>query len=120
VHELQHLRDARVALVLRGLPHLEAEAHVLGHGHVRKEGVALEHDAEAALVHRQVGDVAAVERHAAARHGDEAGDRLQGRRLAAARGAEQRDELAALDAQGHVDQRAEVAVVLRHALEIQK
>ena len=42
-------RDAPVALGLRDAAHLEPEGDVLGRGHVRKQRVALEHDAETAL-----------------------------------------------------------------------
>src|SRR5690349_23709012 len=50
----------------------------------------------------------------------EAGDHLQRRRLAAARGAEQRDELALLDAQRELIDGRDPAVMLRQAVENQE
>ena len=98
-HQLQRLGDALGALGRRHALHLEPERHVLGHRHVREERVALEHDAEPALgrLHRQ--KIAALQPDRARRRLDEAGDHLQGRGLAAARRAQQRHELALLDAE---------------------
>ena len=64
---------------------------------MREQRVALEDDAQAAAVGLVVRDVAPVEHDAAAGRFDEPGDHLQRRRLAAARWAEQRDELALVD-----------------------
>ena len=57
----------------------------------------LEHEADAAVAHRNVGRVLVAEIDVAAVGVFEAGDHAQDRRLAGARGAEQRDQLAALD-----------------------
>ena len=80
--------------------HPQAEGDVLEDRHVPEEGVVLEDEAHLALARGHVRHVVAVEEHpAAARVGElEAGDDPQERRLARARGAEERHELAL----GHV------------------
>jgi hypothetical protein len=62
VHQRQRLLHALGALGLGHLAHLQAEAHVVGHRHVRKERIALEHDAQPARVGLGMGDVLARER----------------------------------------------------------
>ena len=98
-HQFQRLADPPGALHRGHALHFEAERHVLGDRHVRKERVALEHDAEPALggLHRQ--KIAALQRDRASGRLDEARDHLQRRGLAAARRAQQGDELALLHAE---------------------
>ena len=50
---------------------------------------------------------------------EQPGDRLQGRRLAGAVGADQRDDLAAADLERHALQRVDVAVVGVDVLELE-
>jgi hypothetical protein len=83
---------AAVDLVLRGLAQLEAERHVLVHGHVRIQRVVLEHHGDVAVlrgnvVHQLVADVQLA-------LGDllQAGDHAQRGGLAAAGGADEDDE----------------------------
>ena len=57
-------------------------------------------------------DVAALEAHGAAARPQEPGQDVDQRRLAGAVRADDRDELAGLDAEGHAVERAEVAVVV--------
>jgi hypothetical protein len=102
VHQRERLVDARLALAALDLAHLEAEADVLGHRHVRKQRVALEHDAQAAPARLLLRDVLAVEADRSGGRRDEARDHLQHRRLAAAGRPEQRDVLAALDGEVEV------------------
>jgi hypothetical protein len=78
-----------------------------------EERVVLEDRVDVALVRRRVGDVAPVEQDASIGRLLEAGDEAQGRRLAAARRAEQREELAAGDAEVEVIDRRHVGEVLR-------
>ena len=118
-HQAQGLGDLRRHLRLRHLAHLEAEGDVLGHGHVREQRVALEHQAGVALPRRQRGDVALAEPHAAGGRLDEAGDDAQGRGLAAAGGAEQHQELAVGDVERNVVDGLEVAVALGDAGQLQ-
>ncbi len=82
--------------------HLQAEADIAAHVHVREQRVVLEHHAEAALFGPQRVDPLLVEPDAAAGRRQQPGDAVQRRRLAAARGAEQRDELALADRQRDV------------------
>src|SRR5919106_1166062 len=100
---LEQLRDAARTVAAR-----DAEADVLRHGQVREEGVVLENHADAPPLGRhprgRVRDRALEQAHLAAVRPLEARDQAQQRRLAAARGAEERYELAALDAEvGVVD-----------------
>ena len=67
--------------------------------HVRVERVVLEHHGDVALARRGEGHVDAVDEHPAVVGDLEAGDDAQRRRLAGARGAEQREELARRDAE---------------------
>ena len=78
---------------------LKAKGDVLAHGHVREDGVILENHADVALVRGDVVDDPAVKGDGAALDGVEARNHAQQRRLAAAGGAEQREELALPDVQ---------------------
>src|SRR5204862_322491 len=104
--------DAAIALRLGDAAHLQAEADVLAHAHMREERIALEDHAEAALFRAQRIDALLVEPDAAPRRGQEAGEQVQRRGLAAAGRAEQCDELALPDRQRDVldgIMRAEIA-----------
>jgi hypothetical protein len=83
---------------------------------VREQRVALEDGVGGALEGRQAGHVGAVEQHGALGRVLEAGDHAQGRRLAAAGGAEQREELAALYVEIERVDRRDVPEALRDAL----
>lgn len=80
------------------------ERDVLGHPHVREQGVGLDDDADPALRGWQIGDVSPVEADRPRRRAGEAGQRLERGGLARAAGTEQRDGLAARDPQVEVDQ----------------
>ena len=69
---------------------------------MREQGVVLEHEADIALVSRQPRQVAPAERDRSGSRREEAGDQAQGGGLAAAAGAEKRDELAGLDREREV------------------
>ena len=84
-------------LVLAG--HLQREGDVVAHRHMRIERIGLEHHGELALGRRLAGHVAAVDVDGAAAGVLEPGDQPQQRGLAAARGADEDDELAVLDDQ---------------------
>ena len=88
-------------LVLGPLADLQAEGDVLRHGHVLEDRVVLEHEADVALLRRQLGGLDALDADRALVGGVEAGDDPQQRGLAAARRAEQRRQLAGR--QGHDD-----------------
>ena len=76
--------------------HLQPVADVVAYRHVREERVVLEDEAYLALVDHDVRHVLTVDEDASRGRRLEARDHAQRRRLAAARGAEERYELAAL------------------------
>ena len=87
-------------------PHPQRIADILGHAHMRPERIGLEDDADIAVLRRHVPAVAGhqspVEADRTAGQRVEAGDQAKQGRLAAARRAEQRDELARPDLEGDV------------------
>ncbi|MDT4813295.1 hypothetical protein FQZ97_462730 [compost metagenome] len=92
------------------VPRGEPEGHVLAHREVREQRVVLEQVADAARRRRHVDALrgvvqrAAVEPHMARRGMQQAGDGLQGERLAGPRGAIQRGEgNVGLEAHGEVE-----------------
>ena len=97
LQDLGGLRDAPLDLGLRRPQRLQAEGEVLAHRHVRVERVGLEHHREAALGRRDLVHRLAVDEDLAAGDLLEPGDHPQQRRLAAARRADEDDELAVLD-----------------------
>ena len=121
VAHLHHVEDALYLdadLVLRHPPHLEAEGHVLGHRHVRPDRVALEDHRHVALLGRQRGarrgDAPAVHLDGALTRLEEARDHPEGGRLAAAGGAEQRDELAGLQGEREAVDRGHATEAAAH------
>src|SRR5207302_1053704 len=76
-----------------GLLHLQAELDVLAGGHVREQGVRLQHHADVAAVRRHVGDVLAVDDHAAAVRLFESCEQPQSCGFAAARRSQECHEL---------------------------
>ncbi len=112
--QAEHLLHTPLDLVRRNLLHSQAEADVLPDRHVREEGVVLEHGVDVASIGRVVGDALAVDEDLAAGHRNEPTDDVQRRGLAAARGSQQAEELAALDAQRNVIQGAHRPVELGH------
>ena len=86
------------------------KATFLRHRHVRPQRVALEHHADIALPGRQRRHVLAVEQHPAGLGLGEARDQPQQRGLAAARGAEEGEELAGTDREVDVLQHVRRAV----------
>ncbi len=117
LHEIERRLDALARLGFGHAADAQGIEDVLRHAHMRKEGIALEDDAEIALLGRQVGDRHAVQPDDALGRLHEAGDRHQYRRLARAGGAEQGDELAGGDGERHVVDRLDVPVVLRQPFE---
>ena len=76
---------------------------------MREQAVGLEHHAHVAPAGRHVGDVAAIEQDAAGIQPLQPGERAQRRGLAAARGAEQRDQLARRQIERQAVERADLA-----------
>ncbi len=114
---LQLLARHSPRLLLVGAHRQRSVADVFQHRHVREQRIRLEHHADVALVGRAQRHVLAADQHAPARHRFESGNHPQRRRLAAARGAEQRDEFALRDLERHVVDGGHVAVFLGDAFE---
>ncbi len=112
--EVQQLLDLVGDLGLRALLDRQAEADVVGDAHVLEGGVVLEDEADLAALRRVVRDLLVADDHRAVVGLLEAGDHAQQRRLAAARGAEQRGQRAVADGHAHVVEREELAVALGH------
>ncbi len=115
--ELEQLVDARRDPRLLDLAVDQPVGDVVADGQVRKERVRLEDDAVVALGRRQHRDVALALADPARGLRLEPGDDAQQRRLAAARRAEEADELAALDREVDVRERLERSEGLADALE---
>ena len=90
---------------------------VARHRQVREQRVVLEHGVHVALERREAGDVVAVEQHPSGGRQLEARDHAQGRRLAGARRAEHREELAVADLEVDAVDRRDVTEPLLEALE---
>ena len=111
LHHVERAGDPALALGLAHPAHLEREGEVLAHRHVREQGVALEHHADAALVWRDVVDVLAVQTDLAVGRGLEAGEHHQAGRLARPGRPEHRQELALADVQIEVLHHKGLAVI---------
>ena len=116
-HHPERVRDARLALRAGHLADHQPVGHVVGDGHVGEQGVVLEDGVDVALERRTARDVFAGQQDPAAGGQLEAGDHAQGRRLARAGRAEQREELAGADVQVHARDRHDLAEGLAHPVE---
>ena len=117
VEDAGRLLHALVDLVLRILLQPQPERHVLVDRHVRIERVVLEHHRHVAVFRRHVVDHVAVDRDLAAGDLFQPGDHAQGRRLAAARRADQHDELLVGDIEIDRADRLDLVVFLDHLAE---
>ncbi len=105
---------------LRGAADAGAVGDVLQNGHVREQGVGLEHHRHVAVGGRKLGHVAAADQDLALGRHLQPRDHAQGRGLAAARGAEQRHQRARLDRERHVVDRRDRAVALGHVAKLDR
>ena len=119
-HVLERLGDLRRHVRGRHLRHLQRERDVAFDGHVREQRVALEHRAHRTALRRAADEVLAVEHDAAGVGQVEARDHPQERRLAAAGGPQQREELARLDGEADVVDGGEVAEPARDPLDFEQ
>ena len=97
--DLEHFQHLGADLLLGHLFQAQAESNILKHIQVREERVLLEHRVYRPLVGRHVGDVLAIKKDIARFRGDKTGNHTQGRRLAAAGGAEEGDKFLVVDVQ---------------------
>ena len=106
-HQLKHPPDPRVALGPGDAAQAQAVADIASHGHVGKQGVGLEHHADAAALDRQRRHILVVEPDAPAGVRPlQPRDQAQQGGLAAARRAEHGQPLARPDLQVQGQQRA--------------
>src|SRR5215213_3580437 len=106
--EVDHLRHARFPPLPVPSGHLEREGDVLRHGAPVVEDGVLEDDPVVAVEPRPV-RLLAVDEHVALGRADQVADDPEERRLAAARGADQGDELTRLDVEVDPVEREHVA-----------
>ena len=109
VHLFGDLPDARIDLRLLDLLDLEAEGDVVIDRHGGEQSVALEHDADVAVLDGYVGDVPSLDEDAAGGGLDKARDGPQRGGLAAAGRSQKRKEFALLHVDVDVVQGGEVA-----------
>ena len=102
IHQGQRARDPPVQLLASDAQRLEAEGDVLPDVEVGKEGVVLEHHAEAASDRFQPGHVFAFDQHAALVRHLEAGQQPERRGLPAPTGTQQREHLPPLDGERQI------------------
>ena len=105
-----------VDLGLRHLGQLEGEPDVVGHRHVRVQGVVLEHHGDVPVLGLDVVDDLVADLQLAAADRLQPGDHPQRRRLPAARRADHHDELAVLDLEAEVVD--DVRPVLVHLVDV--
>jgi hypothetical protein len=108
LQKLRHLLHTPLHLLARQALRLQREGDVLAHRQRRVERIALEGHRHMAARRRQPVDLAALERNGPLGRLLEARDHAQRRGLAAARGAEQRHDLAFRDGQRHGVDRADL------------
>ena len=96
---------------------LQAERDVVVHRHRREQRVALEYDADVALLNRHMGNILLVHRHRAGDRLNKAGDGAQGGRFAAAGRAEEGKELPFLHVHVDIVQRLKIAEFDHNVLE---
>ncbi len=97
--------------------HLQREADIAAHGHMRIERVGLEDHGQSAPGGRFPGDVDAVDLDRAAADILQPGDEAQQRGLAAAGGADEDDEFAVIDVEVDAGNDLDLTEDLAHALE---
>ena len=117
----QRVAHARAPLGILDSRHGQAVGDVFRDRHVRPERIGLENDADPPLLRRNLslrrGDHRVADQDSTGIRTVESGDQPQQRGLAAARRAQDRDELAVGNLQRDVRERGEVAVLLAEALE---
>ncbi|MNH79188.1 hypothetical protein D3C73_315060 [compost metagenome] len=102
MHQTQHFIDTGIDFTGRQTVLLEAEGDVLRDGHVWEQRVGLEHHVDRPLVRRHVSDVHAVEQNPPFGRPLETGEHAQQGRFARTGAAEQGEDFALMDLQGHI------------------
>ena len=117
MHQLRDFLRPLDALRLGDLLRLQGEADVAHHRHVRVERVILENQADAALFRRQLRHVLIVKVDLAAGHREDAGEHVQQRALAAARRAQQGNQLSILQRRAEFADRRHIGKALCDMIE---
>ena len=120
LHHGQRAADLFVPLGPADAAGAQRKGDVLGHRHVRKQRVALEHHRDAALVRRHAGEVALAHHEPAGIRLLEPGQHHQQRRLAGTGRAQQRDERARRDLQRDAGDRRHRAIAAPHAVDVDR
>ena len=102
LHGFHDLFHTALDLVLGELFVFQTVLDVAVDGHVREDGVALEHHAEIALIDGYIVDHLVVKRNGAGLNGVKTGDHAEKRCFAAAARPKQREQLAGTDVDGQV------------------
>ena len=111
VQDLSGLVNPAVDLRFVHLPQLQGKGHVLPHGHVGVQGVALEHHSDVPILGLYVVDQLAVDVQLALGDVLQAGNHPQGGGLAAAGGAHQNNKLLVGDLQVEVVHGGDVSII---------
>ena len=117
VEDRRSLFDAGLDLGLGDVPQLEAEREVVADGHVRIEGVALEHHRDVPILGRNVVDDPLADPQRARGDLFEARDHAQARGLAATGRPDENHELRVADVQVQVVNSDDIAEALAYVLE---
>ncbi len=101
-HQVEHLLHPAIDLRARHPAHFQAKRHVLGHGHVRKESIALKNRIDRALKWWQLTHLVPVDKYLPGGGQVEAGNHAQGGRLAAAARPQHRKKFTIEDLHGDI------------------
>src|SRR5262244_897694 len=118
LHEGEGLADPPLDLGARHAVHAEAEGHVLENGAVGEQGVVLEDHAHVAAVGRHLVHPLTLDEDVTGGRVHEARYRTEARGLPAARGPEEREELARLHGQRDAVEGQRLAVALDETAEL--
>ena len=111
IQDLRRLVDPAVDLLLGDLPQLQGEGHVLPHGHVGIQGIALEDHGDVPVLGLYVVDLPLVDVQLPLGDVLQSGHHPQGGGLAAAGGAHQHDKLLVRDLQIEVVHRGHISII---------
>src|SRR5947199_1062986 len=102
MNEVEHLRDPLLRDVSRDPSGVQSVADVVRHGEVRKEGEALVDDPDSAALRRQLADLLAIDEDLPRLGRQFPQDASKEGGLSAARGTQNRGQLAVLKSEGHI------------------
>src|SRR4051812_1241819 len=110
--EIQSGFDSVLDFSPREVAHSERKGDVLGNGHMRKEGVVLEHDADAATMRRNIRYIPVTNQDIPRARLGEAGDHHQCSGLSRSTRSEEGDEFASSDVEIEAVNRGDTAIGL--------